>query len=332
MLEKPLISDNAIMDCLRDGYGIQTAELAFLPIGNDNNSWVYRADTADGSPYFVKLKKGAVYPPSLSVPHFLRSLGIAQVVAPLPALDGKLSQSIGDFTLIAYPFVDAHDCWGTGLTEGQWVEFGGVFRRIHAAPVPPTITLERDRFIPRLDGMIQRLDALVEQGGHTGARAAFAAAWAEHRADIQRLETRVHELAALLQSEPPPLALCHTDCHFGNTLVSPQGEVYIVDWDGPLLAPKERDLSYLPVERDDHPLYEGYGRPTIDWKALAYYRYERIVADIAENGRCVFFMDDVGEVTKLDAVRGFRVLFNPTDMAGLAAAEGRMQNTTTKVQ
>jgi spectinomycin phosphotransferase len=63
-----------------------------------------------------------------------------------------------------------------------------------------------------------------------------------------------------------------------------------VDWDHPNLAPKERDLMFIggaqgftghtPPE-EETLFYRGYGQTQVDPIALAYYRYERIVEDIA---------------------------------------------------
>jgi spectinomycin phosphotransferase len=73
-------------------------------------------------------------------------------------------------------------------------------------------------------------------------------------------------------------------------LIGAGGGFYIVDWDAPILAPKERDLMYAggglmggwysPREEEDL-FYQGYGPTAINAEALAYYRYERIIQDIA---------------------------------------------------
>ncbi len=66
--------------------------------------------------------------------------------------------------------------------------------------------------------------------------------------------------------------------------------LYIVDWDNPILAPKERDLMYAggglmgaghTPQEEETLFYEGYGQTQVDPITLAYYRYERIVQDIA---------------------------------------------------
>src|SRR5687768_18115175 len=82
MLEKPNLSDARIIASLRAAYGIPAAEIEFLPLGNDSSAWAYRVMVADSS-YFLKVRKGAINPPSVLIPRYLNSQGIQQVVAPL---------------------------------------------------------------------------------------------------------------------------------------------------------------------------------------------------------------------------------------------------------
>ena len=61
-----------------------------------------------------------------------------------------------------------------------------------------------------------------------------------------------------------------------------------MDWDDPILAPKERDLMFIGGGIDDlwkgeeqiEMFYQGYGNAQIDSTALAYYRYERVIEDL----------------------------------------------------
>jgi spectinomycin phosphotransferase len=73
-------------------------------------------------------------------------------------------------------------------------------------------------------------------------------------------------------------------------LIDSAGALYVVDWDDPIMAPKERDLMFAggglmggwrTPQKEEAPFYEGYGPTQIDRVALAYYRYARIVEDIA---------------------------------------------------
>ena len=137
--------------------------------------------------------------------------------------------------------------------------------------------MERDRFA---DPIAERL----------------ATGWREKRQEIATLVERAADLAQELREKSLPFVLCHTDLHAGNVLLGADGELAIVDWDDPILAPKERDLMFFgagvgaiwDTAREETLFYQGYGPVEIDLTALAYYRYERIVADFASYGEQIF--------------------------------------------
>ena len=109
------------------------------------------------------------------------------------------------------------------------------------------------------------------------------------RGEINHLVERAGQLGLALQDRSLELVLCHADIHAGNLLIGPNDALYIVDWDEPILAPKERDLMFIGggvanewnSARPEALFYKGYGQTKVDLMALAYYRYERIIQDIA---------------------------------------------------
>ena len=77
MLEKPELDDTQISACLQEAYGLAVAQLAFLPLGADQNTAVYRAVAADGRAYFLKLRRDPFDPLSVTLPAYLHEQGIA---------------------------------------------------------------------------------------------------------------------------------------------------------------------------------------------------------------------------------------------------------------
>ena len=138
------------------------------------------------------------------------------------------------------------------------------------------------------------------------------------RNEIDRLIKRTEELASELQSQSLNLVLCHTDIHGGNILITNEDQFYIVDWDAPLLAPKERDLMFIgggidtiwKSKHDESIFYDGYGKTDIDFTVMAYYRYERVIEDLAAYAEQLLSTDE-GGADREEAYRRFTGNFEP---------------------
>ena len=148
MLEKPAIPDQHILTCLQVEYGLEFAQVTFLPIGADINTAVYRVDAANGTPYFLKLRKGSFDPITVEVPLLLKTQGSgancganggavsAATIAPLETRAGRLWGSLEPYTLILYPFVEGRDGYQVALSDRQWIDFGAVLRGVHETQAP----------------------------------------------------------------------------------------------------------------------------------------------------------------------------------------------------
>ena len=96
--------------------------------------------------------------------------------------------------------------------------------------------------------------------------------------------------ARTLAGEENVSCLCHADLHAGNLHLALDGTLYLIDWDTVEFAPKERDLMFVGAgligghrdPADEHRLFfTGYGEANVSNRLLSYYRYERILEDIA---------------------------------------------------
>src|SRR5688500_11677760 len=103
MLEKPNIPDELIISRLQDEYGLHAAELTFLPLGADMGTAVYRV-TDDGTAYFLKLRKG-FDEITVTVPLFLKSQGIQEIIAPFETKSKQGWADFGDYKMLLYPFI-----------------------------------------------------------------------------------------------------------------------------------------------------------------------------------------------------------------------------------
>jgi spectinomycin phosphotransferase len=328
MLEKQPVSEQRIIDCLITDYCIDVSTLTFLPLGADMHASVYKAQGHDQSSYFVKLKRS--HHPDISplIIGLLQDAGIKQIIPIFKTIENHPTQRIGDFTLTVSPFIEGQDGFSRDLTGDQWVTFGKILRQVHEIEVPPLIQamLRRESYSPQWRDAVRSLYAHIESEPASDEVAVQLVAFMkQHAASIHRLVERAGQLAQKLQKESPEFVLCHSDIHGGNLMMDVNDAIYIVDWDGPIMAPKERDLMFIgggvanvwnqPHEED--LFYKGYGKTEVNREILAYYRHERIVQDIAEYGNQLL-LTTAGGQDRLQSYKHFVAQFEPQGVVEIA--------------
>jgi spectinomycin phosphotransferase len=319
MIEKPDIADQKIIMALNKSYSIQAAYIEFLPIGNDASAWAYRVDAEDQSTYFLKIRKEISNPAGVLVPRFIQDQGIAQALAPIPTEKQELWIDVEDFFLILYPFVNGQEAMSVGMSDFQWKEFGSTLKRIHSTELPEEVStyVRRETFIPKWSDLAKELHEQINARNYEDpCQKELAAFWKSKDEIIQTILERTEKVGERLQGADLDFVLCHADIHTANILITPKQEMFIVDWDDTLFAPKERDLMFILGEgtKEEQMFFQGYGSVEIDQLALAYYRYEWCVQEIGDFGKRVFLTQDAGERTKQESVTGFMQLFSPGDV------------------
>lgn len=329
MLTPPDLSPDVIVARVAAAYGLAIRRVSFLPLGADVNAAVYRLDADDGMAYFLKLRRGDFDEISVDVPAFLRAQGIEQVMAPLATCAGELWTTAHGFTWILYPFMEGDNGYHVALPLAQWRAFGACMRAIHAAELPDDLRkrMPREDYSPRWRNLTanfgKRLDTYAHGADPIAAK--LAGFWMARHAEIASMVERGDALASSLQTHKPAHVLCHADLHPGNLLIGADDEFAIVDWDNPIYAPRERDLMATgggvsdawSDPREERQFYEGYGPVTIDMEALAYYRYERIIADFAAFGEQVFGAQGSAE-DREQSVGWFMGQFQPNEVVEVA--------------
>jgi len=318
VLEQPDLADALIVDHVRHAFDLAVDELRFMPVGHDPRAWSYDVRTADARRYFLKVRLGTVGPAVALVPRYLRERGLHQVVAPLAD-----ASRLGAYGLLLYPFVPGT----TGhLDDGQWIAYGAFVRALHEVDLPAGLAalLPRETFECPSVARMRALFDTVWRGRHEGGPAGeLSRFWLAHDAEIEKLLARVEELAPVAAAQRLPHVLCHADIHTNNVIVDPTGGLHVVDWDAPIISPRERDLMFASWEgaRHEELFWQGYGPYEVNWPAMAWYRYARLVEDLVEFAVEVF--GDAGEESRRRDLDIFRRQFGPDGALALARAADR---------
>ena len=313
MLDRPDVADEAIAQRVRDEYGLDVRAVEFLALGADAGAAAFRIECADRV-VFAKLRRGigngtdpgAAAESLVALPAFLaESAGPTRVLGPLRTGDGRLATSVVEFGLVLYPFIDGTDGFNTALTTEQWTCLGQALAAVHSVTLPPLLAkgIRVEDYSPKWR---HQLGAYLDKPDHEWPADDVAqellATLHARRADLTRILVRAEELAVLMEAAEPVHVLCHGDIHAGNVMLAEDGSLFVVDWDNPVLAPRERDLMYIGAgiavwsdAEDFTAFHGGYGPYEPDLAAIAYYRCDRIVEDSALFCADILASDQGGE-------------------------------------
>jgi spectinomycin phosphotransferase len=300
---------------------VAASTFTFVP-GYDMHAATYVIGTDAGS-LFLKVHLRTPADAPLAVPSALLEAGVPNVLAPIRTLTSGLSQPMGDGrSLVLYPFIAGRNAMVAGMNADQWRVFGSTLRAVHdsevAAAFAGRLPLETFRLVSA-DPVRSALERAHGPTPKSPAAERLAAFLRDRTERIGAMLERAEGLGARLASRPFERVLCHADIHAANLLVADDGRIFLVDWDGPMLAPRERDLLFVigsRIARDVEPreavwFFDGYGDVQVDPEAIVYYRYERILEDIGEISRSVFEEGGSSEASRASEVALAESFFGP---------------------
>ncbi|MCC6313224.1 MAG: aminoglycoside phosphotransferase family protein [Thermomicrobiales bacterium] len=325
--EDPGLNENVIAAALAAGYGLRAESIVSWPVGFDFQAAIYRIVASDGEEYFLKVHFGPFDAASLRVPRAAIDRGIDRVLAPLRALTGDLSAPLdapAGSAMALYPFVPGRNAAAAGLSGEQWRTFGATLRAIHDSDLAEHfrgLLPAEDFALPAAIAVRRVLDHARTAGlvVDSPAAAQFAGFLRGAEKRTRAMLAHVEDLGRALQMRRFERVLCHGDIHAANILVGDDGQIRLIDWDGPLLAPRERDLLFTigsviarRIEpREETRFFAGYGPVVVDPEALIYYRYERIVQDLGEIGYSVLRDPNRSDAARADEAQLAMGFFAP---------------------
>jgi spectinomycin phosphotransferase len=308
-------STQQLIGWVRDDFGLDLLDVDPVRHGADASADLWRAVAPDGTAYAVKLSGGGT-PAGVLVTSHLAESGIDGVLGPLPTRVGRLAAEHLDRRLTLTPWATGERAVDGGLTPGHWRAFGTLLGATHRTDVTGDLAAA----LP-YDGLTH--DAIAEQVRATTAwlagppvddtAHAVRQAWWDAKDRIAALSDHATLLSGSLRPITHEHVVCHGDPHVGNLLVGEGSNVWLVDWDDAVLAPRERDLMFVlggvlafaPVGDDDRTaFFAGYGDVEVDPRLVAYYLCTRALDDVSGWAAQAADPQDTDRDRALDIVRG----------------------------
>jgi spectinomycin phosphotransferase len=224
------------------------------------------------------------------------------VIKPVENYDIELYSKCEDYFIVVFPFIEGKNGFEEALTSTDMQTMGKIIKELHlldAAYLEDKFAIRRYIHNPVFRSQVREMLKILE---HIKSEDSLIL---ELRDFINSAKAQIDDILCILDGldesivdKDNVLSLCHTDIHAGNILKTSDDKLYIVDWDQAAIGPKELDLLFfgggiaIPVndENEVRSFYSGYGDCSIDCKKLAFYRFARIIEDIA-----LFYQDIMDE-------------------------------------
>jgi len=324
MLEPPNIEIEELLERVRRVFDVPATGATFLPVGNDSSASSFRLDGPAGA-WYLKVLAGPVNPGIVELPRALAAAGIEHILTPLPTVKGDAIDPGEPFSFVLFPFIVARPGGDLGLTSELRTELGRWLRSVHEVPPPPNLqrVVPQELFVPRDEDYLQRAcDELGDIRPADDIERTLLAGWRLHLDTIRHCLDRTRALARDALAGPMERVMCHADFHAWNVLVEPSGDFVVVDWDDPILAPRERDLMFVSgaiadLDPEGHDFYAGYGRVEIDRSLIAYYRFDWTLQEFSDYHRRVFD-HSLSDAARQEAIGFFDQLFLPDEEVATA--------------
>jgi hypothetical protein len=294
------VDRSELKQVLAGRWGLRDAELDYLAVGFGSHHW--RAVDSRGTRSFVTVDDLAAdfrtTPDADSafaaLDRAFRTAAVLRddatlefVLAPLFDCDGAVIRRLSHrYAVTVSPLIDGESSeYGPYEGADDRRVMGAVLGRLHAATehVPTDLPRREDFALPSRAALVEALHDL-DRTWDFGPFAEPARMLLQGRA--HELERRLHEydeLAAGVRGSSNSWVITHGEPHRANVIRDPHGDVYLVDWDTTLIAPRERDLRM--VLDQDLTGWDEYselvGDARLNHDALKLYGWWWDLADIA---------------------------------------------------
>jgi spectinomycin phosphotransferase len=310
MLTESKMDKSLLKKVIREKFGINVISLTLVPRWGTVRAYV--VESSKHTNFFLKIYSDDSIPDSaFRFAHDLYAkAGITNITHPVATSNGQMRTQLGDFLIALFDLVSGTTAEQHKLTERQLERLGELLAKIHQSKTIIGEYSVRERFeIPFRDRLVAIFNDMSKIScNSTKYKAQLKFFLEPHRKKfMEELET-LGELQRKVRRKNLEFVNCHGEPSPGNVLSSNSGEVYLLDWDDPIFAPKEKDLLFF--KDNVEPVMKGYSlfskNTNIDQDVMEFYGHLWNLGEIVDYGSKILFENhsDAQNQIWLDNLKG----------------------------
>lgn len=286
--------ENQIKELLKQN-GVKIKNMTFVPIGEE--SYGYKVETQDQI-LFAKYSLNPDVNKGISIVNsLLLEVSDLPFVVPPKQINGTTEFDLPMGKLYFYPFIDGVvvNTPNENFSNKLLQEISGIMVQIHKRTPSIKTNVEKENFE---DVWMQRFNNLPIKNVKDN--------WLEtlYSKNMDKIKTVIEQhidMGNKLKTTKLDFVLSHGDIT-GLNIIQTEAGLKLLDWDGVLMAPKERDLNFF-LDVPNFPLRDYLFKTSYDSvnkDAAKYYGYRWAIESIIVNFQRLFnYREDFGEQKQL---------------------------------
>lgn len=289
MKTEPNLSRERLIYALVEHYRLIITAFEFLPLGEDGACYIVHS--ANGQKYIAKLidyrRKQPLYDvlSRQEVTWKLRhDADLEFVVAPLKTTRNELVINLDGYPLALFPYVEGRRYSDGEVSGSQLRHLARCLARLHLASVPTDLLPPSVIEIPYAAQVERELRRMEEHAlsGDPYIRLMGKLLLGRRHRILAIIET-LRDLHQHMMLDERSMVIVHTDPTPQNILFGVHDDPHLIDWDGVRFGWPEADLIHF-ADKDAFPtVLDEYAQVvpfSLRGEALAYYMYDRLIADV----------------------------------------------------
>jgi thiamine kinase-like enzyme len=240
---------NKILPVLQEYYAYTVVSIEFMRVGGE--SYAYLVITNDNMKYLVKYcDRRNVLENIDCVNELLLQLKKLEFVVPPIVANGQTSYNVGVGKISVYPYIDgttvqqANSQFDSDLVE----KLTEIMASIHNATPSVPVQIPRETF---RNDFLERFEKIWQAGNDGKIDSDVMALLTDNERAVRKLIGKYDLLSGKYKDITQDFVLTHGDITGLNIILS-MGCIKLVDWDGAMFSPPERDINFL----SDNPHFD----------------------------------------------------------------------------